>query len=230
MTEKINLEDCDLTVYYTDCALKCAECGKDVDKHAIIFKMPHKGKVCLSCAGLDHLVFLNSGNTALTNRSRKYSVVSAVIMSYSKARKRYERQGILVEENALEQAKIDCEADATKREIQRGKAAIRRAKLDEEYIKRFTTAIRELLPYCPEQIEYKIAQHACEKSSGRVGRCANAKALNEQHIRLAVEAHIRHAETNYDELLFNMYEKEDARRMIRGSVDEIMSLWKYGNS
>jgi hypothetical protein len=230
MTEKINLEDYDLTVCYTDYALKCAECNKDIQIHEIIFKMPYKGKVCLPCAGLDHLVFLTSGDTALTNRSRKYSALSAVVMSYSKARKRYERKGIFVEVNALEQAKIDCEADAKKREIQRAKAAIRRAKIDEEYIKQFATAIRKILPYCPEQIEYEIAEHACEKYSGRVGRSAYAKVLNEQYVRLAVIAHIRHTETNYDELLSDMYDKKDAREMIRDSVDEIISLWEYGNS
>ena len=46
-----------------------------------------------------------------------------------------------------------------------------------------------------------IAEHACRTYSGRVGRSAAAKALDEQAARLAVGAYIRHAETDYDELL-----------------------------
>jgi len=229
MTEKKQQKDDSPTVIYTDYNLKCAGCGKDIDKHALFFDMPVKGKVCLACAGLDHLVCLPSGDTALTKRSRKYSLVSAVVLSYSKSRKQYERQGVLVEEKALEQAKLDCETDATKREIQRGQAAIRRAELDKKYIKRFAARIRELFPHCPLGRETTIAEHACEKYSGRVGRTAEAKELSQNYVELAVNAHIRHAETNYDKLLSNMiYDKSDAREMIRDSVDEIMSLWKHG--
>jgi len=49
--------------------------------------------------------------------------------------------------------------------------------------------------------EQVIAEHACQKYSGRAGRSANAKALDEKAITLAVIAHIRHAETDYDNLL-----------------------------
>jgi hypothetical protein len=38
------------------------------------------------------------------------------------------------------------------------------------------------------------------------------------------------SETNYDELLSNMHDKRDVLEMIRDSVDEIISLWEYGNS
>ena len=228
MTEIKKTKDESLKVYYTDYDLQCAKCGKDLLKNTIICKEPLY--MCLSCAGLGKLVFLDSGNTALTVRSRKYSAVSAVVLSYSKARKRYERQGVLVEEKALEQAKIDCEADAAKREIQRSKAAIRREKLDWEYKIRFARRIRELFPYCPTSVEFEIARHACEKYSGRVGRSADAKALNDQYVRLAVIAHIRHAETNYDKLLSNMWDKEDAREMIRDSLENIITLWECGKS
>ncbi len=60
--------------------------------------------LCLTCADLDHLVYLPRGDTALTRRARKHSALSAVVVRFSRARKRYERQGVLVEESALEQA------------------------------------------------------------------------------------------------------------------------------
>jgi hypothetical protein len=60
---------------------------------------------------LDHLIFLPSGNAALTRRAGKYSTLSAVVLQWSRARKRYERQGLLVEEAALQRAQKECLAD-----------------------------------------------------------------------------------------------------------------------
>jgi len=230
MSKKIKPEEESFAVFYTDRDVKCCKCNRDVEKHSLIFNEPVKGAVCLSCAGLNELVILPSGNTALTVRSRKYSKISAVILRYNKSRKRFERQGVLVEEKALEQAKLDCEADAGKREIQRGKSAVRREKFDREYKDRFAARIRELFPYCPVQVEFEIAKHACEKYSGRVGRSAEAKTLNDQYVRLAVIAHIRHTETNYDDLLSSMFDKKSARKLIRDKVDEILTLWEQGKS
>ena len=73
--------------------------------------MEGKGAVCLACADLDDLIFLPSGNTALTRRARKHSILSAVVLRWSRARKRYERQGLLVEQQAIERAEADCLAD-----------------------------------------------------------------------------------------------------------------------
>ncbi len=60
---------------------------------------------------------------------------------------------------------------------------------------------------CPDAAVEKIAQHACEKYSGRVGRNAAAKEFDPQMITLAVRAHVRHQYTNYDELLFRGYDR-----------------------
>jgi len=49
---------------------------------------------------------------ALTRRARKHSLLSAVVLKWSRARKHYERQGLLVEETALELAEDECLADA----------------------------------------------------------------------------------------------------------------------
>src|SRR5436190_1840302 len=57
----------------------------------------------MTCADLDELVYLPSGDAALSRRARMHSPLSAVVVRFSRARKRYERQGILVSEVALEQ-------------------------------------------------------------------------------------------------------------------------------
>jgi hypothetical protein len=78
----------------------CAECG---DKSEDLLIMDDSGPVCMSCADLDHLMFLPAGDAALTRRAKKGSRLSAVVVRWSRTRKRYERQGILVEESALEE-------------------------------------------------------------------------------------------------------------------------------
>jgi hypothetical protein len=86
--------------------------------------------------------------------------------------------------------------------------------------------VRELFPYCPEGRERVIAEHACRKYSGRVGRSAAAKALDEKAILLAVVAHIRHTETNYDELLSRGMEQREARDEVRDEIDALLARWR----
>lgn len=78
----------------------CQSCGGT----GALLIMEDKGPLCLRCAGLDHLVFLPRGDAALTRRAKKASSLCTVVVRFSRARKRYERQGILVEEVALEYA------------------------------------------------------------------------------------------------------------------------------
>jgi hypothetical protein len=66
--------------------------------------MEDAGPVCMKCAQMDHLVFLPRGDAGLTRRVRKASTLSAVVVRWSRARKRYERQGLLVERAALQAA------------------------------------------------------------------------------------------------------------------------------
>jgi hypothetical protein len=220
------MKDEQLKVFISSRESTCYECGENLGRRAWIALRGEKGAACLTCADLDHLVFLPSGEAALTRRSHKHSRLSAVVLQWNRTRKRYERQGLLVESEAIERAEQECEADAKKREVRRRNAAIRRAELDEVYLKRFAVRIRERYPHCPPKREKLIAEHACRKYSGRVGRSAGAKALDGEAVRLAVIAHIRHAETNYDELLSRMCERSEARMLVRDAVAEILDKWQ----
>lgn len=230
MGKKTKSVDKELKVFISNRESKCDECGEELGHHAWITLRDEKGAACLTCADLNHLVFLPSGDTALTRRSRKYSRLSAVVLKWSHARKRYERQGLLVENEALERAEHECEADAAQREIRRSRAMLRRAELDKEYIQNFAARIRKVYPHCPRGREAVIAEHACRKYSGRVGRSAEAKALHEQAVRLAVAAHVRHAETNYDGLLSSMVDRNDARAMVHDAVAKVLEQWESGSS
>jgi hypothetical protein len=81
---------------------------------------------------------------------------------------------------------IECLEDEDARAQRRIREAERRAKLDLTYIKHFAERIQQLCPKCPLKTARSIAEHACTKYSGRVGRSAAAKALDEQVVHLAV--------------------------------------------
>ena len=205
---------------------RCAECGEPLDEGVFIVLRKDRVPICLACADLDHLVYLPAGSTALTRRAAQCSTLSAVVLKFSKARKRNERQGVLVEQSALEKAEQECMADSKAREIQRERAAKRRAGLDREYVQRFAEQIRKQFPFCPTGIEKEISEHACLKYSGRVGRSDAAKKLDPMFVSKAVIAHIRHAETQYDELLAQGCERYDAREMVSSVIDEVLLQWK----
>jgi len=220
----------DIVVFISTRNATCWECKQELGRRAWITLDRKKNALCLNCTDLDHLVFLPSGDAALTRRSRKYSGLSAVVVKWSSARKRYERQGLLVENEALERSEKECAVDEEARKLARARAAARRAELDLEYIQRFAGCVREIYVYCPTGRENLIAEHACRKYSGRVGRSAAAKALDEAAVRLAVSAHVRHAETNYDELLLKGFERWDARQKVYPEVSRTLDLWEYGGS
>jgi hypothetical protein len=218
----------DLKVFITSRESRCENCGEELGRYAWITLVESKGAHCLSCADLDHLVFLPSGDSAMTRRARKYSTLSAVVLKWSRARQRYERQGLLVEESALQIAEQECYTDAEARAHRREREAARRAELNQEYLQRFAARVRELLPSCPARREQVIADHACQKYSGRVGRSAKAKNLENDAILLAVIAHIRHAETNYDDLLSQGWDRSQARDQVKDLVDTVLDRWRGG--
>jgi hypothetical protein len=67
--------------------------------------MENPGPACLRCVGLDDLEFLSAGDALLTRRAKAKSARHAAVVRFSKSRGRYERQGLLVEPQALTQAR-----------------------------------------------------------------------------------------------------------------------------
>src|SRR5687767_14631983 len=156
----------DIKVFISLRDSKCDECGEELGRKAWITLEENKGALCLACADLDELVFLPTGDAALTRRARKHSVLSAVVLKFSKGRRRYERQGLLVEENALDKAEAECLVDAEARERRADRQRERQAELDRSYVEEFAKRVRELFPSCPAEREVQIAEHACRKYSG----------------------------------------------------------------
>jgi hypothetical protein len=215
----------DIIVFIITGHAVCRECGTKLKKGSFL-RSENKRPFCLSCADLDHLVFLPRGDTALTRRARKHSTLSAVVVRFSRARRRNERQGLLVEEAALQRAEQECFADEAVRERARERAAVRRAELDERYVGEFAARLGELFPGCPAAERQAIANHACLKYSGRVGRSAAAKQLDREAVEFAVKAHIRHCHTSYDQMLARGISRDNARSRVRNAVKEVLERWQ----
>lgn len=226
--KQLNQDNDDLLVFIAAGETKCGECGAILDSGTWITLQGERGALCLSCADLDHLVFLPSGDAALTRRARKHAMLSAVVLKWSRARKRYERQGLLVTEAGLQQAEQECLADQDVRARRQARERAQRAVLDEVYIQQFAAAVRAAYPHCPPGREEEIALHACRKYSGRVGRSAAAKELAPDAVRLAVAAHVRHQETGYDRLLATGYDRAEARAAVREHVEACLAAWAMG--
>jgi hypothetical protein len=199
----------------------CAECGGTGD----LLIMDDKGPLCLTCADMDHLVFLPSGDAALTRRAKKASTLSAVVVRWSKTRKRYERQGLLVEEPALGQAEEQCLGDSDARMRRRERGAERRAGEDLQLQARFVAEMARLFPGCPAERAEAIARHTGARGSGRVGRSAAGRSLDEKAVTLAVVASVRHEDTEYDSLLMSGVPRDEARDRIRPDIDRVLDDW-----
>ena len=200
----------------------CAECGGG----GSLLTMDDQGPLCLSCADLAHLAFLPSGDAALTRRARKASGLSAVVVRFSRARKRYERQGILVEEEALDRAEAECLADADARARRREREQSRRGEQDLAFQAEMAAEIVRLYPACPRDRAEEIARHTGARGSGRVGRSAAGRAFDPKALKLAVAASVRHRDTRYDELLMSGVERAEARSLVREEVEGILESWR----
>jgi hypothetical protein len=83
----------------------CHRCGGSGG----LLVMENPGPACLRCVGLDDLEFQPAGDALLTRRVKAKSTRSAVVVRFSRSRRRYERQGLLVEPQALTDAERDLE-------------------------------------------------------------------------------------------------------------------------
>ena len=213
----------DLVVIEPQKAFTCSVCGAEQTGLLI---MEDPGPVCMACADMDHLVFLARGDTALTRRARAASGLSAIVVRFSRARKRYERQGILVEADALERVEAECLADEQARARRRERDTLRRAEQDLDLQERIAGEICCLFPGCPRERASEIARHTAVRGSGRVGRSAAGRALQSEAIELAVLASVRHRDTRYDELLMSGVDRASARARVGDEVASTLRAWR----
>jgi hypothetical protein len=213
----------DLVVVQPLKAFTCVGCGRtDAD----MLVMEDAGPACLTCTDFDHLIFLPAGDAALTRRAKQASRLSAVVVRFSRTRKRYERQGLLVERAAVEQAEQQCLSDEEARTRRRERDRQRREAADERFQRELAEQIGLLFPGCPLQRVAAISRHTGTRSSGRVGRSAAGRAFDPDAVTRAVVASVRHEDTAYDELLMAGVPREEARERIRTDIDQVVERWR----
>jgi hypothetical protein len=86
--------------------------------------------------------------------------------------------------------------------------------------------VLEVFPGCPRAEAEAIAQRACAKSRGRVGRSAAAKAFAGEAVMLAVRAHIRHHYTRYEDFLARGLESFEARPLVSAQIEVQVAKWR----
>jgi hypothetical protein len=205
---------------------RCAGCAAEVFTGDFVQITRETGIRCAQCAGLADLAYLPAGDPALTRRAVAHSSRAVTVVKFSRARRRHERQGMLVEEAALQRAQEECAADAIRRETTRARRRPREERAEQEYLARFTERVLEVFPGCPRAEAEAIAQRACAKSSGRVGRSAAAKAFAGEAVMLAVRAHIRHHYTRYEDFLARGLEPFEARPLVGAQIEVQVAKWR----
>jgi len=101
----------------------------------------------------------------------------------------------------------------------------RRADADLEFQDRLASEILRLFPGCPAERAAAIAEHTGQRGSGRVGRSAAGRALDENAVTLAVVASVRHHDTRYDALLMAGVPRNLARERVRPAIDQHLAAW-----
>lgn len=128
-------------------------------------------------------------------------------------------RGIVVPEDRAEELRTRLAARKQRSPEDRERARERRHARDAE---RLLAEIRRLYPGMPEREARACARHATEPGSGRVGRSTVA----EDPARAAVTAWARHKHTDYDALLAEGMDREEARALVAARVRSILSAWE----
>lgn len=84
--------------------------------------------------------------------------------------------------------------------------------------------LRAQFPLMPEDSLEVILGHSFLKGSGRVGRTSTT--TDKRKATLAVEAHIRHKLTPYENLLASGTDRREARESVWPSVQAIKKAWE----
>jgi hypothetical protein len=93
----------ELVVFITINDSQCSQCKKELSRGNFLF-MEADQPLCLNCAGFEELVFLPRGDAKQTRYAIKYSSLYLIAVKFSRSRKRYERQGVLVQQEAIQKA------------------------------------------------------------------------------------------------------------------------------
>jgi hypothetical protein len=97
---------------------------------------------------------------------------------------------------------------------------------DRDLVERMAVRLLNVFPRCPQAEAKSIAEHTAARGSGRVGRTAAGRDLEEGALTAAVAAAIRHNHTNYDALLASGPDRALARQQVADRLHAILTMWR----
>lgn len=109
----------------------------------------------------------------------------------------------------------------------RAERAANVVKRDEGMAKGFQKEIMNIFPQIPADALRNVAKIALQKGKGKVGRVGKLDV--QRKAGLAVWAHIRHCETDYDALLKRGTPREEARKQVEAKIKEVCKAWGAGS-
>lgn len=173
--------------------------------------------------------FIRKGNVYITKNCRKLTHEACqtvyVVQEHSRGKKKGLVLGIRVPTriwHVVRQLNAETKED-------RADAVRRKDEKVEEVVR---TEIERAFPKVPSQEVGEIVRHTLVKRSGRVGRVVGKGGGNgddglglEKVVELAVRAHVRHKCTGYDGLLRRGVAREDARKQVKGDIEDVVQKW-----
>lgn len=159
--------------------------------------------------------------------TRKIKALAKTVYVRMNKRKRsgYSRAiGILATKKVVEKALNEAEATENIRAEKRVLSAVYREKREIKARGRTTQKVLESYPNMPEDEARQIVGHAFEVGSGRVGRSSLFEL--DAKIDLAVKAHVRHVHTEYEELLMQGWDREEARQEVAEEIIQVIRQWR----
>lgn len=160
-------------------------------------------------------IFVPKGNVYITKNCRKLTQAQDKPIYIVRSDKK-KTLGIRVPRSVYNKALADNNATAMARaENVRRRDQNLEDKTEAELLSCFPRIPREHVPL--------ILKHTLQKRSRRVGR-SKEKPLNFV-VELAVRAYVRHRLTDYDKLLRKGVDREKARKLVQGSIDEKVKQW-----
>ncbi|KAJ9193872.1 hypothetical protein DTO164E3_7630 [Paecilomyces variotii] len=161
-------------------------------------------------------IFVRRGDVYITRhcRSKTKDSKRTVYLVYDAKGKR--TLGIRVPKDIYHSVRSDAVATASSRA---DAVKVR----DERDLARSRKLLLAQFPKMPPSSLERILEHAFLKGSGRVGR--STKRSDERKAELAVEAHIRHLHTPYEELLDQGMQRDQARDRVWDAVQEVKAAW-----
>jgi hypothetical protein len=132
--------------------------------------------------------------------------------------------GLLAPPQIVEEVLADAKQTKAMRKVSSAKAAVYRSRKEAERNQQRIELLKQKLPSIPAGDADQIVERAFEVGSGRVGRTSSLS--DEEKLHAATIAHIRHCHTNYETMLDQGIEREEARECVAGTIQRVYDEWK----